>query len=98
MGFAPHVVYQSYINGQSRGERLSSSEAIRLPRNPGECEFFERCLRVLISVGLSTAPEESLGLCSFAVLLPAFVLCIKKGPPSFSSIVRLVLISEGYET
>jgi hypothetical protein len=31
--------YTSWINGKSRRERPSPSEALRPPRNPGECGF-----------------------------------------------------------
>src|SRR5436190_10011661 len=33
--------YTSWTNGKSRREQPSPSEALRLPRNPGECEIFK---------------------------------------------------------
>src|SRR5712691_10001198 len=32
--------YTSWLKGRSRRERPSPSEALRLPRNPGECGIF----------------------------------------------------------
>jgi hypothetical protein len=41
--------YTSWINGKARRERPSPSEALRLPRKPGECENLGIVSEYLIS-------------------------------------------------